>query len=115
VLVERFSRRAIIARSWLVLAATLLVAAWAPNLGWLIFSRVLFGLSYRSGAVVASTQALLTPREHVGRAIAMVQAAQPIAGSLGPVFGAFIIAQLGIAGLFAIDAALILSRRSYCS
>lgn len=108
VLAERFSRRAIIARSWLVLAATLLVAAWAPSLGWLIFSRVLFGLSYGSGAVVASTQALLTPREHVGRAIAMVQAAQPIAGSLGPVFGAFIIPRFGIAGLFGIDAGLIL-------
>jgi DHA1 family multidrug resistance protein-like MFS transporter len=108
VLAERFSRRAIIVRSWLLLAASLLLAAWAPNLGWLVVSRVLFGLSFGSGAVVASTQALLTPREHVGRAIATVQAAHPIAGSLGPVFGALIIPQFGIAGLFAIDAGLIL-------
>jgi MFS family permease len=108
VLAERFSRRAIIVRSWLLLAASLLVAAWAPTLGWLVVSRVLFGLSFGSGAVVASTQALLTPREHVGRAIATVQVAHPIAGSLGPVFGALIIPQLGIAGLFAIDAGLIL-------
>ena len=108
VLAERFSRRAIIMRSWLVLAATLLVAAWAPNLEWLVVSRVLFGLSFGSGAVVASTQALLTPREHVGRAIATVQAAHPIAGSLGPVFGALIIPHVGISGLFVIDAGLIL-------
>jgi predicted MFS family arabinose efflux permease len=108
VLAERFSRRAIIMRSWLVLAATLLLAAWAPDLGWLVVSRVLFGLSFGSGAVVASTQALLTPSEHVGRAIATVQAAHPIAGSLGPVFGALIIPHVGISGLFVIDAGLIL-------
>jgi DHA1 family multidrug resistance protein-like MFS transporter len=108
VLAERFSRRSIILRSQLVLAAALLVASWAPDLPWLVAARALMGLSFGTGGVIVATQAMLTPRRHVGRAIAIVQAAQPIAGSAGPPLGAFAIPLLGLRGLFLIDAGLLL-------
>ena len=42
-------------------------------------ARALVGLSFGAGGVIAATQAMLTPPRYVGRAVAMVQAAQPIA------------------------------------
>jgi predicted MFS family arabinose efflux permease len=108
VLAERFSRKAIIVRSQLLLAAATLVAAFAPDLAWLVAARALMGLSFGTGGVIVATQAMLTPSRYVGRAIAAVQTAQPIAGSIGPPLGALIIPQLGLQGLFLLDGVLLL-------
>src|SRR5205823_14286077 len=108
VLAERFSRRAIILRSQVVLAIALLVAAWAPDLQWLVAARALMGLSFGTGGVIVATQAMLTPSRQVGRAIALVQAAQPIAGSAGPPLGALVIPHVGLRSLLLADAAVLL-------
>lgn len=108
VLAERYSRRSIILRSQLLLAAATLVAALAPDLAWLVAARALMGLSFGTGGVIVASQAMLTPSRHVGRAIAVVQAAQPIAGSVGPPLGALIIPRLGLRGLFLLDGGLLL-------
>lgn len=108
VLAERFSRRGIILRSQVLLAIALLVASWAPDLTWLVAARALMGLSFGTGGVIIATQAMLTPSRYVGRAIAVVQASQPIAGSIGPPFGAFAIPHLGLRGLLQLDAGLLL-------
>ena len=108
VLAERFSRRAILLRSYVVLAGALLVAAWAPDLPWLVVARALVGLSFGVGGVITATQAMLTPRRHVGRAVATVQAALPIASTIGPPLGALTIPITGLQGLFVIDAVLVL-------
>lgn len=108
VLAERFSRRAILVRSYLMLASALLVAAWAEDLLWLVVARALVGLSFGVGGVITATQAMLTPPRHVGRAVATVQVAMPIASTLGPPLGAFAIPILGLRGLFLIDAVLVM-------
>ena len=108
VLAERFSRRAIILRSQVVLAIALLVAAWAPDLQWLVAARALMGLSFGTGGVIVATQAMLTPSRQVGRAIALVQAAQPIAGSAGPPLGALAIPHVGLRSLLLADAVVLL-------
>jgi DHA1 family multidrug resistance protein-like MFS transporter len=108
VLAERFSRRAILVRSYVMLAAALLVAAWAEDLLWLVVARALVGLSFGVGGVITATQAMLTPPRHVGRAIATVQAAMPIAATFGPPLGALAIPSLGLRGLFLIDAVVVL-------
>src|SRR3954471_10463674 len=82
VLAERYSRRAIMLRTYAVLSLSLLVAAWAPDLPWLVAARAVVGLSFGTGGIVAATQAMLTPPRHVGRAVATVQMAQPIALSV---------------------------------
>jgi MFS transporter, DHA1 family, multidrug resistance protein len=107
VLAERYSRRRIILRTYYCMAAALLVAAFAPNVWWLLLCRILIGLSMNSGGVITATQAMMTPRPHLARAIATIQASQPIAASIGPPLGALVIPWIGLRGLFLIDALLL--------
>jgi len=105
-LAERYSRRLVIVRSQYIEAVSHLLLVFAPDLGWVIASRLLLGLTYGSIAVVIATQAQLTPRRHVGMAISTVQAAMPVAASIGPPAGAFLIDLVGLRGMFLIDAFL---------
>ena len=91
VLAERFSRRAILLRTFIILAISLLVAAWAEDLAWLVVARAMLGLSYGVGGVITATQAMVTPPRYIGRAVATVQTALPIAASIGPPLGALAI------------------------
>lgn len=106
VLAERFSRRAILFRTYVVLAISLLLAAWADDLTWMIIARALLGLSYGVGGVITATQAMVTPPRYVGRAVATVQTALPIAASIGPPLGALAIPVIGLRGLLVVDAVL---------
>ena len=106
VLAERFSRRAILLRTYVVLAISLLLAAWAENLAWMVVARAMLGLSYGVGGVITATQAMVTPPRHVGRAVATVQTALPIAASIGPPLGALVIPLIGLRGLLVVDAIL---------
>ena len=103
VLAERYSRRPIILRGYLLLAAALFIAAWAENVYWLIVARVLMGFCSGAGGVIMATQAMITPANRLGTAIATVQAAQPIAASLGPPLGALAIPFIGLRGLLIVD------------
>ena len=108
VLAERFSHRTILLRTFVVEALALLLAAWAPDLPWLVVARAVIGFSYGAGGVVTATQALLTPPRYVGRAVALVQVSLPISASLGPPIGAFAIPLVGMRGLLVIDAVAVL-------
>lgn len=108
VLAERFSRRAILLRTFVVLAISLLVAAWAEDLVWLVVARAIIGFSYGVGGVISATLAMVTPARHVGRAVATVQTAMPIAASIGPPLGALAIPVIGLRGLLVVDAVLAL-------
>ena len=107
-LAERYSRRPIIVRTFLLLAVALLIAAWAADVQWLIASRMLMGLCHGSGGVIIATQVMITPSHRIGSAIATVQVSQPIAASLGPPIGALLIPHIGLRGLFMADAVVIL-------
>ena len=107
VLAERYSHRAILLRTFVVEALSLLLAAWAPDLLWLVVARALIGFSFGAGGVITATMALLTPPRYVGRAVAMVQVALPISASLGPPIGAFAIPIVGMRGLLVIDAVMV--------
>jgi MFS transporter, DHA1 family, multidrug resistance protein len=106
---ERYSRKAVILRGQYLATVAYLILAFAPNIWWVVLSRVLLGLTFGSVAVLIATQALLTPRQHVGTAIATVQAAMPIAASIGPPAGALLIELVGLRGMFLIDAGLSLT------
>lgn len=107
-LAERYSRRLVVVRSQYLEAVSHLLLVFAPDLWWVVASRLLLGFTYGSIAVVIATQAQLTPRKHVGTAIATVQASMPVAASIGPPVGAFLIEIVGLRGMFLIDAALAL-------
>src|SRR4051794_21224762 len=103
VLAERYSRRPIILRGYILLAVALFIAAWSPDVRWLILARVLMGLCSGAGGVIMATQAMITPTNRLGTAFATVQAAQPIAASLGPPLGALAIPFIGLRGLLMVD------------
>jgi DHA1 family multidrug resistance protein-like MFS transporter len=107
-LAERYSRRLVVVRSQYLEAVSHLLLVFAPDLSWVIASRLLLGFTYGSIAVVIATQAQLTPRKHVGTAIATIQASMPIASSIGPPVGAFLIDLVGLRGMFLVDAVLAL-------
>ena len=108
VLAERFSRRWLILRAYYLLALALLITAFAPNVTFLIGARMLVGLCFGTGGLITATQSMMTPRRQLGAAIATVQAAQPIAASLGPPLGALAVPTIGLRGLFLVDAGLVL-------
>jgi DHA1 family multidrug resistance protein-like MFS transporter len=66
----------------------------------------MLGLSYGVGGVITATQAMVTPPRQIGRAVATVQTAMPIAASIGPPLGALVIPEIGLRGLLVADAIL---------
>ena len=105
-LAERYSRRMVVIRAHYFEILAHVVLYFAQDVWWVLASRVLLGFTYGNGAVVIATQAMITPRKHVATAIAVVQAAMPIAASIGPPAGAVLIEYVGLRGLFLIDAGL---------
>ncbi len=108
-LAERYSRRLIIVRSQYLEALAYAMMAFAPDVWWVLAARLVLGFTFGNIAVIIATQAQITPRRHVGTAIATIQIAAPIAASFGPPLGALLIGQVGLRGLFVIDAALALT------
>ena len=105
-LAERYSKRMVVIRAHYFEIVSHLVLVFATDIWWVLVSRVFLGLTYGNGAVVIATQAQITPRKHVGTAIAVVQSAMPIAASIGPPVGAVLIEYVGVRGLFLVDAGL---------
>ena len=90
-LAERYSRKLIIVRSQYIEAIGYGLCALAPDLTWFFIARLILGLTFGNIAIVIASQTLLTPDRRLGSAIAAVQAANPIAISLGPPLGAALI------------------------
>jgi MFS transporter, DHA1 family, tetracycline resistance protein len=101
---ERYARKPVVLRSEIVEVAAFVLLALAPDLAWVAVARMLLGLSFGNVSVLIATQSLLTPSRRLGSAIATVQAAMPIAASLGPPLGAVLLPSIGPRGLFLVDA-----------
>lgn len=106
---ERYSRRLVIVRSQYMAALAYLMLALAPNVWVVLAARLILGFTFGNIAVVIATQAGFTPKRYIGTAIASIQAAMPIAASIGPPAGAAMIEWVGVRGLFYADAALALT------
>lgn len=102
-LAERYSRKLIIVRSQYIEAVAYTMCSLSPDLQWFLISRLLLGLTFGNIAIVIATQSLLTPDRRMASAIAVVQAANPIAVSIGPPLGAALLPVIGLRGLFLLD------------
>lgn len=102
-LAERYSRKLIIVRSQYIEAVAYSMCALSPDLPWFFISRIVLGLTFGNIAIVIATQSLLTPERRMASAIALVQAANPIAVSIGPPLGAALLPIIGVRGLFLVD------------
>jgi predicted MFS family arabinose efflux permease len=103
-LAERYARKPVVLRSQLIEAVAFVLLAAAPDLTWVAVARILLGLCFGNVSVLIATQSLLTPARRLGTGIATVQAAMPIAASLGPPIGALLLPSIGVRGLFLLDA-----------
>jgi len=102
-LAERYSRKLIIVRSQYIEAVAYVLCALAPDLSWFLAARLLLGLTFGNIAIVVATQTLLTPDRRMASAISVVQAANPIAMSIGPPLGALLLPWIGLRQLFMVD------------
>src|SRR5262249_47149655 len=80
------------------------MSAWAPDLAWFFVARIVLGFTLGNIAIIIASQTLLTPDRRMASAIAVVQAANPIAVSIGPPLGALLLPFVGLRGLFLLDA-----------
>jgi MFS family permease len=101
-------RKKVIVCGLVVFALGSFVAAWAPDLTWLIIGRSLQG----AGAISAAVTALLadTTRDEVRtKAMALVGASIGLMFALSLVLAPLLTAQVGLAGLFGLTGALALA------
>ncbi|MBA4330248.1 MAG: MFS transporter [Polaromonas sp.] len=101
-------RKKVIVAGLVVFALGSFVAAWAPDLTWLIIGRSLQG----AGAISAAVTALLadTTRDEVRtKAMALVGASIALMFALSLVVAPLLTAQIGLAGLFGLTGALALA------
>jgi len=101
-------RKKVIVAGLVVFALGSFVAAWAPDLGWLIVGRSLQG----AGAISAAVTALLadTTRDEVRtKAMALVGASIGLMFALSLVLAPLLNAHIGLAGLFGLTGALALA------
>ena len=103
-LAERYARKPVVLRSQLVEVLSYTALVFAPALPWVVAGRMLYGLAFGNVAVLIAVQTLLTPTRRLGPAISTVQAAMPIAATIGPPLGAFLLPLVGVRGLFVFNA-----------
>jgi MFS family permease len=104
---DRFGRKRVIVLGLTVFALGSLVAAWAPNLHWLLAGRAVQG----AGAISAAVTALLadlTRDEVRTKAMALVGASIGLMFALSLVVAPAAAAHIGLSGLFAVTCALAL-------
>src|ERR1700682_3521225 len=102
-LAERYSRKLVIVRSQYLKVIVYTLCAFAPDITWFFIARLILGLTLGNIAIVIASQTLLTPDRRMASAIGVVQAANPIAFSIGPPLGAVLLPHIGLRGLFVAD------------
>lgn len=109
VIADRYSRKAVLARSLLVEAIGYAIGVFASDLGHLVAQRLVLGLSFGNAAVAIATLSLIVPERRVATAIGFLQTAFAIGPTIGPLLGSALIGLVGLRGMFAVDCALALT------
>ncbi len=105
-LADRYARKPVIVRSFVVYALGCAVAALAHDMPGFLVGRTLMSLSMgNSGLMMATLNERIPPR-HIGLAFALFNSAGPLGSFLGPLVGGPIVDAHGVRTLFACDAAL---------
>lgn len=102
---DRFGRKPVIVAGLLVFAAGCALAAWAPNIGWMIVARALQG----AGAISAAVSALaadLTREQHRTKVMAMIGSTIGLVFALSLAVSPALYAWIGMHGMFLLTGAL---------
>ncbi|MDD2663083.1 MAG: MFS transporter [Dechloromonas sp.] len=105
---DRWGRKLVIVAGLLVFALGSFVAAWAPDIQWVIAGRVLQGMGAISAAVTALA-ADLTREEHRTKVMAMIGSSIGLVFALSLVGAPILYGWIGMAGLFAMTGVLALA------
>jgi len=103
-----FGRKRVIVAGLLIFALGSFVAAWAPDMTWIIVGRVLQGMGAISAAVTALA-ADLTREEHRTKVMAMIGSSIGLVFALSLVGAPILYGWIGMAGLFVMTGALALA------
>ncbi len=112
ILSDRFGRRPIILLSSFGSALDCAILAFAPNLWWLFFGRLLSGATAASANSAAAYVTDVTPPERRAAAFGMVSGAFGLGFALGPALGGFL-AGFGLRVPFMVAAAMMLANAAY--
>lgn len=98
---DSFGRRPIILASLTCYLISSAGAAWSPSLGWLLFFRILQGLSAGGGSVVGQAMVIdLFSGAEAQRIIAYIWMVFGIAPALAPILGGWLLAWAGWRSIF---------------
>ncbi len=103
-----FGRKQVIVVGLLIFALGSFVAAWAPDMNWIIAGRVLQGMGAISAAVTALA-ADLTREEHRTKVMAMIGSSIGLVFALSLVGAPILYGWIGMSGLFIMTGVLALS------
>jgi MFS transporter, DHA1 family, multidrug resistance protein len=101
---DRYSRKLIIVRSTLVEGLIFFLFAIAGAPWQLYLARLLVGFILGNTGVMYAMLADLAPRAQVATAIGFITIGSTVGASIGPFFGGWLVTQVGVSGLYLLDA-----------
>jgi len=103
---DRFGSKLLVQRSLASCVVVMALMAFATRPWHLFALRAVQGLVAGYGPLTISMAALSAPREHMARAIGIVQTAQRVGPAIGPVVGGLLAASFGLRNAFFVSAAV---------
>lgn len=107
-LADRFGRKMMVLRALVLISLMQLAQAAAPDVVWLLWARIVMGMFAGFTPMVMALAISLGPRERMGRAIGMVQAAQLLPSAFGPPLGGLISDTFGLRANFVLTGLLLI-------
>ena len=101
---DRYSRKLVIVRSTLVEGIIFFLFAVADAPWQLFVARLLVGFILGNTGVMYAMLADLAPRAQMASAIGFVTVGMTVGASIGPFLGGWLVTQLGVSGLYLLDA-----------
>jgi MFS transporter, DHA1 family, multidrug resistance protein len=107
-LADRFGRKAMVLRALIMVSLLQMVQAFAPDAHWLVAARLVHGMFAGFSAMAMALAVSLGPRERMGEAIGMVQAARLLPDAFGPLLGGVLSDHFGLRTNFFVTGAYLL-------
>jgi DHA1 family multidrug resistance protein-like MFS transporter len=107
-LADRYGRKPLIIRSFVVAFVALLLTALAPNVWFFAIARAIQSLGLGNTGLILATLAERAPPGRIAFAFGIVNGANPMGAFIGPLVGGPIVDRFGFPWLMAADAAIML-------
>jgi DHA1 family multidrug resistance protein-like MFS transporter len=107
VLADRYGRKPLIVRSFVVEAVAVALIALAPNVWIFLLGRMITGLALGNTGIMFASVSEHAPRERVALAISLITGSQPLGGVIGSLVGGYVVSAFGIVALWWFDGVLI--------